>query len=55
MSDGPKVPSKKLGNQNMFNQTANLVGLSSHLLGTEFDVDPEDDRNSVGINPVKHA
>ena len=47
MSEGPKVAGKKLGTANIFNQTANLVGLSSHLLGTDFDEDLDDDPSSV--------
>ena len=45
MSEAPKVAGKKLGTANMFNQTANLVGLSSHLLGTDFDEDLEEDHS----------
>jgi hypothetical protein len=46
MSEQPKVAGKRLGTANMFNQTANLVGLSSHLLGTDFDEDLEEDLSS---------
>ena len=47
MSEQPKVAGKRLGTANMFNQTANLVGLSSHLLGTDFDEDLEEDLSSA--------
>jgi len=46
MSEPPKLVGKKLGNSNVFNQTANLVGLSSHLLGTDFDEEMEEDPSS---------
>ena len=47
MSEAPKVAGKKLGTANMFNQTANLVGLSSHLLGTDFDENLDEDLSSA--------
>ena len=47
MFEQPKVAGKRLGTANMFNQTANLVGLSSHLLGTDFDEDLEEDLSSA--------
>ena len=47
MSEQPKVAGKRLGTANMFNHTANLVGLSSHLLGTDFDEDLEEDLSSA--------
>ena len=39
MSEQPKIAGKRIGAGSLFNQTANLVGLSSHLLGTDFDED----------------
>ena len=56
MSEAPKVAGKKLGTANMFNQTANLVGLSSHLLGTDFDENLDEDLSSaMKFQPHKNA
>ena len=56
ISEAPKVAGKKLVTANMFNQTANLVGLSSHLLGTDFDENLDEDLSSaMKFQPHKNA